>query len=283
MRTYRLVFIILSVGFTTNVFGQTYHPFPTNGTWHYQLIDEFGLTSQTAVLRLLGDTSIDNHDYKKLSYDGTYWGALRDSSHRIYFRSNDDTLEGLLYDFNLTTGDTFVVRYPLQTFGTCDTLVVVSEDSFNTLDGFRRRLNFFPLHCYPSEWVEGIGIMGWLLHPVFMGCGTGCFLLTCVYDSSQQIYSSFNGNCFYNVGIDEVNTSIKYHVYPNPTTGLLTLTHSDISSTISITDLYGRQLLFYNNSPTDIDISALSDGIYLLIVHTKNESRIMRIEKLGSR
>jgi hypothetical protein len=73
-------------------------------------------------------------------------------------------------------------------------------------------------------------------------------------------------------------------VYPNPTANLLTFTNLlNISSSTSITDLFGRQLLFYENTPGTIDVSELPDGLYFLTVQTKSAMRTIRIEKFGSR
>ena len=272
---------IFCVFITINLSGQTYHPFPTDGTWIYQRLDDFWQPYPGwETFRLTGDTSITSHEYKKLYLNYDYYGALRDSSQRIYLRPKDSTMEYVLYDFNLTVGDTIIAPYPMEALGySCDTIVIRWEDTFDTSDGFRRRLNMWG--CNVAEWIEGIGNTFWLTSPTYLGSLSGGARLTCFYDSTQLVYSLFNGNCYYYVGIDEVDPLLQISVYPNPTTSLLSFTNlPGISSSTSISDLFGRRLLFYDITPATIDVSALPEGIYFLTVFTKSARRTIRFEKL---
>lgn len=284
MKTITATLTFVFVGITNIVFGQSYHPFPTNGTWIYQRLDDFWQPyPQWEEFRLFGDTAIAGHDYKKLTLNTDYYGALRDSSQRIYFRLADDTIEHVLYDFNLTIGDTIIAPYPMEALGySCDTIVVRWEDTFITSDGFRRRLNMWG--CSVAEWIEGIGNTFWLTSPTYLGSLSGGYQLTCFYDSTQLVYSLFNGNCHYYVSIDEVDPLLQFSVYPNPTASLLTFTDFPyISSSTSISDIFGRQLLFYDSTPSIVDVSELPDGQYFLTVQTASARRSIRIVKLNSR
>lgn len=276
----KILTFILSLT-TTIVFSQTYHSFPTNGTWVYQRLDDFWQPyPEWETFTLSGDTLIDNHAYRKLALNSVYNGAIRDSAQRIYFRSAVDTIEHILYDFNLTIGDTLIAPYPMEALGySCDTTVVRWIDSLVTTDGYRRRLNMWG--CNVAEWIEGIGNTFWLTSPTYLASLSGGYQLTCFYDSTQLVYYLSEDDCNYFVSTHKLEPFLQISVYPNPTVNLLTFTNlpSTPSSTI-VSDLFGRRLLFYADTPNDIDVSELPAGIYFLIVYTKTASQTLRIQKI---
>lgn len=81
----------------------------------------------------------------------------------------------------------------------------------------------------------------------------------------------------------DITTSVKdlvsfsiFTIYPNPTSGIVKLTNKVNSNKIirsSVYDLYGKAIkIFIDSSLTEIDISDLSKGIYLIKVETEMES-----------
>ena len=66
--------------------------------------------------------------------------------------------------------------------------------------------------------------------------------------------------------IGEVNATFPLILYPNPTTGLLTLTHSQQLLTVEVYDPLGRQLQLStpNTTTTSIDLSGQPAGIYII-------------------
>lgn len=78
--------------------------------------------------------------------------------------------------------------------------------------------------------------------------------------------------------IDVANVTInKVEVYPNPTNGELTIIANDIS-TIQIFDLFGR--LFYTfTDNSNVDITALSKGVYIIAIITGKGTSFQKIIK----
>jgi hypothetical protein len=65
------------------------------------------------------------------------------------------------------------------------------------------------------------------------------------------------------LGIDELNTSLDFNIYPNPVNDFISLTNSDFTSEFEIYDVLGNRLS--NGNLTDkIDVTNLSAGIYFL-------------------
>ena len=68
------------------------------------------------------------------------------------------------------------------------------------------------------------------------------------------------------------------NVYPNPTTGVITVLASNITR-IEIIDAMGRVAMTQNGSANTMNISALADGVYTLRVATENGVSMKRIVK----
>jgi hypothetical protein len=90
-----------------------------------------------------------------------------------------------------------------------------------------------------------------------------------------------------NVGINEVNTSnnSNFNVYPNPSTGLLTVNYSSKENTtlnIQLTNLEG-QIIYSEQKQLDgiynqnLDFSSLAKGIYFLEIITNKETLVKKI------
>jgi hypothetical protein len=70
------------------------------------------------------------------------------------------------------------------------------------------------------------------------------------------------------VGINEVNKTNHLHIYPNPTSGLVTISSSQTIANIEVFDVTGKAVYTQKNnkhqSNLEIDLSALSNGIYFI-------------------
>ena len=79
------------------------------------------------------------------------------------------------------------------------------------------------------------------------------------------------------------SSEVVFYVYPNPTSGKVRYTKSNTSGeyTYSIYSLVGQVVLsgnVYNN--TEIDVSNLSDGEYILLLQDKNSKKVLRTRLL---
>lgn len=152
MKKNLLLFLFLSISAFT--FSQSYRPFPTNqAMWKEVWYGGGGFPYPHPTYTMNGDTTISGQNYKKI-YFGSYYGALRESSKIIYFYPDTASQEYVLYDFNLTVGDT--IFHP---FGGAycapspDTILVTGTSSMLTNDGYHRVLSLNS----GVNWIEGIG------------------------------------------------------------------------------------------------------------------------------
>ncbi len=272
----------LAILWSSSVYSQTYHPIPAQGTWIYKFYDDFGhpLLGQ-AEFKTRGDTSLDGHIYYKLYLDELYNGAIRDSSKQVFFRPAEDTLEHVLYDFNKMLGDTIITPYPMQALGySCDTMVVYSESQLPTGAGPRRQLGLSA--CNGVYWIESMGNTWWLTSPAYLGSLSGGSYLSCFFDSTFLVYPLDSGDCSAAVQ-KEPELDPYFPVFPNPSNGFLNIP-MNMAGTMDIYffDVAGRVVKQFPHAGTILDISALPEGVYMLVAQTKTHTSRSRVIKLNS-
>lgn len=227
-----------------------------------------------------GDTTINSILYKKIfripdplvQQDPYFTGAIReDSTKKVYIWSNSTNSDKLLYDFNLTLGDSFVTtnlwNCPIQvTVDTLDTIVLLNGE-------LRKRYVFSPGIMGTDIWIEGIGSDGGLF-----GVGGVCFTdfsfgLLCFREDDilKYIYPYFN-TCYYPVGIEEPSPDMVAHPFPNPTRGSVSLLDlNELSSTrLTVYNILGAKMDIPETTGTGIDLSSSPDGVYFLRIETEN-------------
>ncbi|MCX6232658.1 MAG: T9SS type A sorting domain-containing protein, partial [Bacteroidetes bacterium] len=87
------------------------------------------------------------------------------------------------------------------------------------------------------------------------------------------------------VGINEISNTINCQIYPNPTSGLITvaINGSNSSLNLQLYDIVGKliyeeKLLLKNQSITkNLDLSAYPKGIYFIKLSNKNTSKVERL------
>lgn len=99
------------------------------------------------------------------------------------------------------------------------------------------------------------------------GVSRTCNITVSASSISETIAVTQEGN----VGVETYNTDNTFTVYPNPTTGVLSVKADFIMSAIEVLDLIGRSVFIIDNIRSDyseISISHLSDAIYLIKVYS---------------
>jgi hypothetical protein len=102
--------------------------------------------------------------------------------------------------------------------------------------------------------------------------------------NSGYIFAGTNSNGVWmlplsEVGIEEKNNNeSNIEVYPNPATNKLTI-KSLQKSALEILNIQGQTILkqYLQQGKTDIDISGLSNGVYIFILHNEKENYVNRI------
>ena len=97
-----------------------------------------------------------------------------------------------------------------------------------------------------------------------------------VYDralTKTDIDSLYNLNCFVdNTSIDELNKNINMHVYPNPTSGNVTI-ESESQGTLRVRGIDGKVIYTLNHAgTTHLDMGDTPKGVYFITLSNKSHS-----------
>jgi Secretion system C-terminal sorting domain len=279
----RLLFlIVLFSPLFVNAQAYIYHPFPTNdGCWNYEYFDDFhNPTGMYSNYSLFGDTTIASVNYKKISgsssFSGYESGAIRESGRIIYYLPDTSSTEVVLYNFNLTAGDTVFNPYGGAVCSN-DTLIVQSVDSILLSDGYHKQINLGFV-----SWIEGVGSTFYLLKPCQVLCVSGNDNLQCMIGNSVGIY--LNGTCLScgPLSVNKHNIFSDFSISPNPFTTQTTFSFDEAQTnmTIKIIDITGKEIkkINFTGMQFTIDKGEMKSGIYF--VQTTDEKKNVCNKKL---
>ena len=287
-------------------FAQQYVPLlDSTRTWNTSRQCAWGgqndcITHRFFTYSLHGDSVIGNETYTKVRWQGSYYewsqgGAVCDNnthyfndfhslvreSNKQVWRYDQNGPEELIYDFNLSVGDTLPDTY-MVTIGSIDSVLIGStyHKRFNLVDGMATYI------------VEGIGTDLGLFEPKEQVFECGWSQNATVCEDGLMIWPATNhGDTCPAVitSIEQMGSALEntLTVYPNPTQGTLNVSLPSISGNNGMLQVYqidGRLLMQQSVSAeqTTLDVSTLPSGSYLLIyqdndlLQTKRFTRINR-------
>jgi hypothetical protein len=204
-------------------------------------------------------------------------GSYFEKNKKVYYQFKDSANFELVYDFNITVGDTFYTKGYSNIQNSFD--YVVLDDSSGTDPTFpnRRILQFNS----GVRWVEGIGnvissyTMPFSLNHTPTSISGGGTVFKCQYSDGQ----SFPCQDAFLLHVDENDLAL-LKLYPNPTSNYLNLKHAAPHSEIEVFDLMGMNLTnqVFNKHEV-LDVSRLKHGTYLLKLSSANGATFKRFVK----
>jgi hypothetical protein len=90
--------------------------------------------------------------------------------------------------------------------------------------------------------------------------------------------TSFNTNCNGTLGINQTIQNLNLSIYPNPTTGIITVSTTEQINSIEIYTLTGQKVAMFNNVNT-IDISSFPKGMYTAKVTSTSKIGVIKLIK----
>lgn len=292
-----IIFLLIT---SLDLFSQSYKNILANeNVWDELYVFEAAVTTK---YKTIGDTIFLGKEYKKIGAQSFASGPfvlvflIREDSleKKLYFVDNFnlsmDTVEYLLYDFNVNIGDTVSVHMPrsinYSSYMASDTfnLVLDSYTAFDNINNDDTALVFSyvdNIGGYPNVyWIKGLGSRA--------GIGFSAMRWPPM-DGTQIICASKNGDdCFYyepfgsshncNISYSEVSkfTEVSYKLYPNPCKNEITVSGKSINF-IQIIDIAGIEIRAINvNSYTKtINLEGLRKGIYFIIINNESVKKII--------
>ncbi len=296
----RKIFFLLMI--SNAAFSQAYQPFPIDSAmWResgYQADASF-TDSWVNQLFIKGDTVISGKTYHKIlktgtfthnastsysyNYSNLYQGGIRENTlKQILICPAFDTAEVLLYDFNLSVGDTLPDSY---TNGYDNW--VSSVDSA-LLGGVYRKV-FHISGDTTMSWavdyvsiIEGVGstfgLLGDLL-PIFETANW----LDCFKHRNTIVFPAGGVSCdSIIISIPEQKKEQKIVVFPSPTKGLINVkTVQTAPMQITIINILGEEQIRFSslNGSAETNISFLPSGIYFVFVTLEHQQYSQKIIK----
>ena len=272
MRTSIITTIILSIFFSplaSELQSQAYRPMAVEGaTWVYSGFGDY--QGQSATYHLSGDTLIDNKTYKNVWLGNSWIGYMRDDSlnRKVYgglkesgmmtlttcdpFLLESQEVEKLLYDFDLTVGDTIIESCYMDIFE------IMSEDFEPYLNDVWRVLSSRSIH---GSLYEGLGTYDGIFVPLgtIAHAGKGLSLVDyCISD---------NGLC--TTATQNILDDSEIKVFPNPVEDRLRIETERVVESILVYDFNGRLLL--RGHTKELDLNSLDAGSYLVEILLEHE------------
>ena len=207
-------------------------------------------------------------------YYPTIYNLVReDAQGRFYRRAYfDNTIEEMYQDnipiLNSQVGDNFPFL-PDFDFGQC---IVVGIQQLNIAG-----LNLKNLIGYINSndgLLEGVGPVGNVCN------GQGSFLV-CYTKQGENLIFEVGTDC--SIFPEPVRLNKDFFnknpivIYPNPTSGIVTIESDEVIEKIELWDMLGRKLL--TQYSTELDLSSYQNGTYLLLIKTDKKQQTQRIIK----
>jgi len=237
-----------------------------NKLWNVKLTS--GNDIFTDILKIQGDTMINSTAYHILwiSHDSLQnWfimGFLREADKVVHFKSPYAN-EGVLYDFNLNTGETAFVK----NYFCGDALIPITVIDVDTVEysGIaRKRWHLGNNGQTEQYWVEGIGSLFGPVHTSYGFCVSNLsWNLLCFHENDTLRYiMPGEDNCYLTtVGIPQIPQTPSLQVFPNPVRQgqVLEIKTPSDPTHIQVVDIFGSVRI----SKT-IDQACQNQGIYHL-------------------
>ncbi len=298
-----IYFLLIYLMFDSNyLFSQSYVPFPSdNAIWRIEDIDYIATpcySHRTYYIHMIGDTVINNIQYKKLyektthltctyvNYGRSYFGAIRQDTllKKVFYHNFLNGTESVLYDFDLQLSDTL----PNGIINQETTPQIIDViDSIQLLDGSYRKT----YHVSPGRWcgsnllIEGIGSSWGLLTAMY--CGIGVFTNTsCFFVDSTLLLEIFpTSNMCLLPTSNELNPFYEFdtNIFPNPCNEYVEITSSKNIIKVNLYSNFKTLLFSFDatkNKKLKIDLSKLSVGVFFCEIVYENYKSYHKIIKL---
>jgi hypothetical protein len=132
------------------------------------------------------------------------------------------------------------------------------------------------------DWSFGDGGVSSDANPTYTYTTAGIFNATLTATSAQGCASEYTVQVNASVGVDELLNKSVVAVYPNPANSIIHVVAKDVVS-VNIADYSGRNVMqrsLRGGDDQTLDISALADGVYNVVIQTETGMHTTRIIKI---
>jgi hypothetical protein len=189
---------------------------------------------------------------------------LRQDGKKMYVFENG--AEHLLYDFELSVGDTLPLNWNMLTEG----IYVTGIDSIFMDDHYRKVFQLSDASGMENFLIEGVGSNLGLLEEFPMPMLNYPSNLLCFTLNGTTWFPGFGEDCDLTLNTPLLEQDFQFCFSPNPVKDRLRIDHHEVSNIkqVIVYDCYGRKLFVVPEKiaphSLELDLSFLSQGLYIL-------------------
>lgn len=235
-------------------------------------------------IQISKDSVIHGVNYSLFEYRNSL-SAVREESNKFYYKviehnqSQDiyDTLEHVLYDFNLIKGDSILLNLPMNSDYYKNKWEVKEIDSIKIGNDFKKRiyLEIVPIHYgHGMYWIEDIGSSFGPIYFTGISEGEWEIELFCYRLNNEKLY----GNCKH-VGLNTYRKDDKISIQIKPSCRQVKVElPNEESCTLNIYSLSGTKM-YTKIVPVNeyIDLTKIGNGLFLFEIKTSTQRHCKKI------
>ena len=251
--------------------------------WYYEITNSNGTISYQHLVHE-NDSTINDDKVKvivktntlyDLRVDETTHEYIYEENNKVYWWNKTQHEFTVLYDFGANVGDEWTI-----TAGNNSVTVHVDEVGYLVKDArwFKAMIISDENDIFSGTVVCGIGHLTSFFPEKLMD-NRGDFDvegIRCYWNDDIIIYKVDDTDCDavyeqWHLGIEETTVENGFDIYPNPANGIIYVKSNDVNSDYQIVNILGETVISgeITSEIQQIDISNLSDGIYLIRIHNK--------------
>ncbi|MBK8600787.1 MAG: T9SS type A sorting domain-containing protein [Flavobacterium sp.] len=282
---FAVFFLLTSV---ESAFSQEYHPMLRNSTWLLYDWTSHGSPSEERMIEQAEDIIIGSYTYKKYIDQFPSYDNYSNLLHTVYLREDVaerkvykivDSVDLLLYDFNLENGST------IYQYGNTFTAAV---DYIFVNGGTRKRITLKSTEEYCGErltqvWIEGVGsdkhpfYPDYSMYNVCSASGGTMVFTKCSFQNGEHIFGNPDCLSFIPLGVEESDTvSDNISVSPNPFVSELSIESAIAFDNVSL-KLYNavgqlvREINNISGQRITLNRENLNSGLYFIQLFEKGK------------
>lgn len=304
MKIHRILLLIFNMILINSVYAQDFAPI--GAEWHYTERHAFSGDETFLKISSIKDTVVNGKECRLIQKQGNPMCSGRpdiefmyQEDSKVFFWDNTFNKFQILYDLTKAVNEFWIIEvFDERCTNNWDSIIhdldtiKIIVNSISTIEINGKLLKQLSVtydvitevnpYSYDSKIIEKIGDIKYLFnyYPYSSWACDGNYAagLRCYEDSELGFYSTgIADSCDYIfrwTSIQENTSNSDLIVFPNPTTGQLTISsESKIEYSVELTDLMGRILksgkLYMS---TQFDISVFSEGLYILVIKYKDKT-----------
>ncbi len=204
-------------------------------------------------------------------------GFLRNVGQKVFYLPPADSIEVLLYDFDLEVGDTLPDTY--NHFG--NNITTITNIDTILVNGVQRRQYYlYSMNgTMATKFIEGIGHDRGLLERIDVMFDYASELY-CYAENGIPVFPLSGAFCF--SGLPSSMESLSFEVHPNPSYGTMSVSLNENNSkpvTVSLLDVTGRKVHSEQMMVTDgiLPFSTNLKGIFQLVIESESNTATRKV------